>query len=843
MQLKVKNYSLSEVDIFPNSEIINQHIEKLQELSITDAVLGECIWHPDLEVNHLMDHITEHGCEQFSFKHFPKHGFTDFRHFYTCNISLDREFILSENIIFDESFYKVNFEDVELGYRLAKKGMQIYYYPEASGDHYHPYYDIKKFCNRQETAGEMALVLKKLHAELEPIIDVDNIMLKWSQYLQNNDTKNGKNLYDEIIAYCQYIEDNFNTHQSNLSKDLSVVYAKLFTFAYEKGICQQNINITNQYLNRLFVNEFFSDKLHKSLKSLHLHCSVPNYENIVSMTNMPAKAKTLLTIEAVDSEHLIDLVDRYSDFKEVLRFSIKSETPVDGLVYRPEKGFYIQKNNMRQILFFLQTHIDLVVIFLSFGLYDLPDIGIADSVKNSLITSQKSICNHNLIDLKSDSKGKIIRVFEDFGSDKVNFQTLVNNKVGFFDDYGYFAKTKFDIEKTQCHSYLFDAGSHNKPVVFVFPIFLAVGGVERNTIEIINHLKKEYDFVCISFERLQEAQGSLHHQFLDSCIGLYDLTELSKHDQILTYLKILNEAYNPQLVWICNGSPWLAANTMGIRNILKDSAIVDQEVYDTEEGWVQLYKRKDAGLLSFDRFIAINSKIRDVFVNTVGIDNKNVDLIYSVMSAEKRSRAVENQKAALFEKFHLNSEQKYIVFIGRLTQQKAPVDLLKLIRSIVKKHGTVYKFILVGSGELDDKITKFIVDNNLSDHIIRFEYIENTFEISMLAEAIIFTSLYEGLSIALLEALSVGTPGISTDVGDTKLILDKYGNGITFKTIGNIDEYLSTFEDFIANYDFYKENAEKNKNEIAERFSTEHISTQYSKCFETAIMQKSGLSQ
>ena len=105
-----------------------------------------------------MKHITELGNEQFSFGAFALNAYTDFRHFYTCNISIDREFLFSEKIIFDESFYKVNFEDVELGYRLSKKGMEVFYYPDAVVQHYHPYTSVNGFCKRQEICGEMALV-------------------------------------------------------------------------------------------------------------------------------------------------------------------------------------------------------------------------------------------------------------------------------------------------------------------------------------------------------------------------------------------------------------------------------------------------------------------------------------------------------------------------------------------------------------------------------------------------------------------------------------------------------------------------------------------------------------
>ncbi len=827
-------------DIFPNKEIINQHIEKLNSLSITDAVLGECVWHPDLKVNHLMDHITEKGCEQFSFVHFPKHGFTDFRHFYTCNISIDREFLLSESTIFNEAFYKYGFEDIELGYRLAKKGMKIYYYPEAYGYHFHPYHSVRKFCNRQEFSGEMAVVFKTLHNEIEPVVDTNNITSKWSFALPQNIQSN-TNIYNEIIAFCQYIEDNYETRNSELSKDLSILYAALFRFAYEKGVFGANNEVKDGVINEIFTAEFMSNKIQNALMNLQEYCSVPYGEKIFGFLKNQKQSTKLLTIEARDLEHLDLLLSKYGSLSEMLNFRIKSETITEGMVYKPERGFFLHVNNLRQILLFLQEQQEVDFIFLSFGLHNLPEVGISDSINNSCICSCKNTLYENRIDTKTISRGKIIRIFETCISQKVVFYDLLREKIGLLDDYGFFGV--IGTEKKHVLQKIPEVITQKKPIIFVFPIFLAVGGVERNTSEMIKKLSSQYDFVVITFERLQQSHGTLHHQFLDACVGLYDLTELSSHDMILHYLHKLKKIYNPHLIWICNGSPWLTSNLMALRMEFQEAAIVDQEVYDTEAGWVQLYKQRNPGLLAFDRFIAINSKIKGLFIDEIQIDKSKVDLIYSVMSIAKREEALQSSKEELLAKYGLNVDQKYIVFIGRLVEQKAPMDLLKLISIVSQKYGNEYKFIIVGSGALDEKVSQYINDNHLSETVLRFKFIENTFEMSIIADAIIFTSLFEGLSIALLEALSVGTPGISTDVGDTKLIFNEYGNGIVFQTIGDTNEYVETFEHFVSNYIDYKENAQKYKDEIAKRFSAEYIALEYEDCFNRAIKAKQEFDQ
>ncbi|MEY3635181.1 MAG: hypothetical protein RLZZ61_1591 [Pseudomonadota bacterium] len=374
-----------------------------------------------------------------------------------------------------------------------------------------------------------------------------------------------------------------------------------------------------------------------------------------------------------------------------------------------------------------------------------------------------------------------------------------------------------------------------RPTVFVFPTFLAVGGVERNTVEVMARLKDEYDFVVVTFERLAMGHGSLHHQFLEHSVGIYDLAEIGMPEEIASYLSILNMRYQPALVWICNGCPWLAAQTSLVRQIFSSAAIVDQQVYDTREGWVSLYRERNQGILSYDRHIAINSKIRDLFSESVGISDQKIDLIYPAISSEKREMALAQDIESLRLKFGLPRGPRYFASIGRLAMQKQPLALIDLIREVVNMGYDDIHFLLIGSGELDADVDDRIKAYGLEGRVQRFKYVQNVFEIIRLLDAVIFTSLFEGLPIALLEALSLGVPGLCTKVGDIDIVFNQYGNGALFDSIGDIRAYSENFRNFIENYDTVKAAAETSSIEIASRFSMDNIAQQYKQCFGSVV--------
>ena len=153
-------------DIFPQPDFINKHYECYLQNGSKKATLGRIYWHPDIHVTYLMKHVTEVGSEQFGFANMKPYSEVDFRFFYTSNISIARHELGKVGYFFDESFEKCCFEDTELGYRLWKNGVSIFYSPDILAFHYHVYDSIPKFIDRQLTAGEMLATFKRLHPEL-----------------------------------------------------------------------------------------------------------------------------------------------------------------------------------------------------------------------------------------------------------------------------------------------------------------------------------------------------------------------------------------------------------------------------------------------------------------------------------------------------------------------------------------------------------------------------------------------------------------------------------------------------------------------------------------------------
>lgn len=144
----------------------------------TSALLGQVQWPVVWLKTDFMDWLDK-TCFQFDFASLLPGEKADYKHFYTSNISLKKNFLLA-NGLFNESFPYAAFEDTEFGYRLGKNGLRLIYNPRALVYHYHKL-TFGDYLFRMEKAGEGAAILCNLHPELKSEFIV---FASWLSYLK-----------------------------------------------------------------------------------------------------------------------------------------------------------------------------------------------------------------------------------------------------------------------------------------------------------------------------------------------------------------------------------------------------------------------------------------------------------------------------------------------------------------------------------------------------------------------------------------------------------------------------------------------------------------------------------
>ena len=121
-----------------------------------------------------------------------------------------------------------------------------------------------------------------------------------------------------------------------------------------------------------------------------------------------------------------------------------------------------------------------------------------------------------------------------------------------------------------------------------------------------------------------------------------------------------------------------------------------------------------------------------------------------------------------------------IAFVGRFEIRQKRQDLMvEAFEKILKKYPNA-KLAFYGAGEDLEYIEQMCCEKKIIDSVCFKGKVENVCEEIAKAFCFVLTSDYEGIPNALIEAMSIGRPCVSTDCspGGAKMLIDNYENGI-----------------------------------------------------------------
>ena len=104
-----------------------------------------------------------------------------------------------------------------------------------------------------------------------------------------------------------------------------------------------------------------------------------------------------------------------------------------------------------------------------------------------------------------------------------------------------------------------------------------------------------------------------------------------------------------------------------------------------------------------------------------------------------------------------------ILFLGRMSQPKNPLRLVRVLELVQKRYPRLQAAI-VGKGDMEEAVREAVQESPARDHIHMLGYQENAYGLLRRAKLMIMTSLWEGTPMCALEAMALGTPIVSTPV-------------------------------------------------------------------------------
>jgi glycosyltransferase involved in cell wall biosynthesis len=175
-----------------------------------------------------------------------------------------------------------------------------------------------------------------------------------------------------------------------------------------------------------------------------------------------------------------------------------------------------------------------------------------------------------------------------------------------------------------------------------------------------------------------------------------------------------------------------------------------------------------------DAIVAQTSRCAEDLVSSYGISAEHIRVIPSpVNCAEVREKASESCPQEIIDM----KGKTIFVHVERFAHQKGHRLLLEATELLRKRYDN-FVVLCIGDGELFEEIKNEIHVRGLEKHVLQLGRKLNPYPYIKASRALLLTSDLEGMPIILLDALSIGTPIISTDcpTGPREILEDgKYG--------------------------------------------------------------------
>lgn len=136
----------------------------------------------------------------------------------------------------------------------------------------------------------------------------------------------------------------------------------------------------------------------------------------------------------------------------------------------------------------------------------------------------------------------------------------------------------------------------------------------------------------------------------------------------------------------------------------------------------------------------------------------------------------DTDEKTVYEQWDIEPTSVIFLNVGRYAEQKNQRRLLKAMDTLVSERPDVH-LLIVGWGELEDELTSLTEELGIEDSVTITGKVSDMAPLYSAADVFVLPSLYEGLSVASVEAMAAELPIIGTNVPGINEVVEDSQNG------------------------------------------------------------------
>jgi glycosyltransferase involved in cell wall biosynthesis len=198
-----------------------------------------------------------------------------------------------------------------------------------------------------------------------------------------------------------------------------------------------------------------------------------------------------------------------------------------------------------------------------------------------------------------------------------------------------------------------------------------------------------------------------------------------------------------------------------------------------------------SALRHVDKVICVSREARDSFVDA-GVPANLVTFVRNSTPACSAECDRDQVRASL----GLDAQMRIVLTVARYTEQKDHRTLLAAAPAILAREPRA-RFVFVGTGPLEEAVRRTIHERNLDQHVILLGHRADVPDLMAAADLFVLPSRFEGLPLAVLEAMAAGLPVVATRVCGTAEAVEDRVTGLLVEP-GDAEILASAISELLA---------------------------------------------
>ena len=336
--------------------------------------------------------------------------------------------------------------------------------------------------------------------------------------------------------------------------------------------------------------------------------------------------------------------------------------------------------------------------------------------------------------------------------------------------------------------------SSGRRVMFIVP-WMVTGGADRVNLDLIEGLTSKGHEITVCATLL--ADHRWEHQFSRFTPDIFVLPNILRASDYPRFLTYLIQSRQIDTVVITGSSigyqllPYL-------RSVSPNVAFVDM-CHVEEPHWMNGgHPRFGVGYQETLDLNIVTTKHLAGWMQNRGADGTRIRVMYTGVRPVQVTKA--EIKSQIRAELSIPENVPVIVFAGRICEQKRPALLAKILKA-AHDDGLIFQALIIGDGEQKEQFKELLRQYHLTDNVQMLGSVSHQKWLNLLAasDILLIPSQYEGISIALLEAMAAGVVPVAAKVGGQEEIVSPDAGVLIAHGSNELDEYLSAIRHLLSN--------------------------------------------